>query len=171
MGEALFVKLLWPLVDLIAICFFNVFIIVLILCHCVSAQCNCQAEVLNKLVCLCVCGGCDYCDYCAPCIQRSDRRVWDPEVPATWDSGWTSASSSSDPDPQVPGQQRHDDVVQNVHVGCHLPAVTRHSVIIISIFNISHSARVGLGHCCYRIGPIRFCGIKGVHEPGLVWFQ
>lgn len=55
--------------------------------------------------------------------QGPDGRVRDPEVPAARDPGRIASGSAPDPDPQVPGEHRYDDVVPDVHVGCHLSAV------------------------------------------------
>ena len=56
-------------------------------------------------------------------FQRSDGRVGDPQVPPARHSGRSASRSSSDLDPQVPGEQWYHDVVQDIHVGRHLSTV------------------------------------------------
>ena len=74
--------------------------------------------------------------------QRSDGRVRDPQVSAARHSGWTAASSSSNPDPQVPGQQWHNHVVPDIYVGRHLSTVCTRNVIVVVSYNwISRSTQ------------------------------
>jgi len=56
--------------------------------------------------------------------QGFDRRVGNPQVPAAWHSGWPASRSTSNPHPQVPGQQRNNHVVSHLHVGSYLSAVS-----------------------------------------------
>ena len=65
------------------------------------------------VVCVCVC-------------QGSDGWDGDLEVPAARHSGGTAPRAPPHPHPQVPGQQRHHHVVQNLPVGRHLSPVSSH---------------------------------------------
>jgi len=53
--------------------------------------------------------------------QGLDRWVWDPQVPAAWNISGFATCSSPHTYQEVSGQLWYDYVVQNLHVGSHLP--------------------------------------------------
>lgn len=60
----------------------------------------------------------------APVVfQRVDRRKWNPEVPTARDPGGAASCASPHPHQEIPGQQRHHYVVQNLPVGGHISQV------------------------------------------------
>ena len=66
-------------------------------------------------------------------MEGPDRRERDPAVPATRDAGGSAPSPSSHPHQEVPGKCCHCHLVQDIHVGRHIPQVGLHVPLITNL--------------------------------------